>query len=61
MPFIVDDVLINFDEARAAETLLVLQEMAERTQVILFTHHRHIADMAMEIVKERPGIFIKNL
>ncbi len=61
MPFIVDDVLVNFDEVRAAATLHVLQEMAERTQVILFTHHRHIADMATEIVEERPGIFIKNL
>ncbi|HPC33229.1 MAG TPA: AAA family ATPase [Syntrophales bacterium] len=61
MPFIVDDVLVNFDEERGAATLGVLQEMAERTQVILFTHHRHIVDMATEIMKEQPEVFIRNL
>jgi uncharacterized protein YhaN len=46
MPFIVDDILINFDEARSAATLLALAAMADRTQVILFTHQAHVADLA---------------
>ncbi len=46
MPFIVDDILINFDEARSAATLRALAAMADRTQVILFTHQAHVADLA---------------
>ena len=46
MPFIVDDILVNFDEARSAATLKALAAMADRTQVILFTHQAHVADLA---------------
>lgn len=46
MPFIVDDILINFDEARSEATLRALAAMADRTQVILFTHQAHVADLA---------------
>lgn len=49
MPFIVDDILINFDEARGAATLRALAAMADRTQVILFTHQAQIADMARSL------------
>ena len=46
LPFIADDLLVNFDDRRARATLRVLGEMGERMQVILFTHHAHIAEMA---------------
>ncbi len=46
LPFIVDDVLINFDNVRAAATLNVLAELSRKTQVIFFTHHRHLIDIA---------------
>lgn len=49
MPFIVDDILINFDESRSAATLRALAAMADRTQVILFTHQAHIADLARNL------------
>jgi len=49
IPFIVDDILVHFDNERAAATLKVLAELSRRTQVILFTHHAHIADLAMGI------------
>jgi uncharacterized protein YhaN len=39
MPFIVDDILVNFDDERARATLDVLAELGTRTQVLLFTHH----------------------
>jgi len=47
MPFIVDDILINFDDARSRATLAILAELAAGQQVILFTHHRRIADEAL--------------
>jgi uncharacterized protein YhaN len=44
MPFIIDDILINFDDARSRATLKILAELGEKNQVILFTHHRRIVD-----------------
>jgi uncharacterized protein YhaN len=47
LPFIGDDLLVNFDDRRARAALRVLGEFADRvTQVILFTHHEHIAALA---------------
>jgi uncharacterized protein YhaN len=46
MPFIVDDILINFDDARSAATLQVLAELGKSNQLILFTHHRQVVEQA---------------
>lgn len=50
IPFIVDDVLINFDDARSASTLQVLHALSEKTQVIFFTHHAHLLELASEVL-----------
>ncbi len=52
MPFIVDDVLIHFDNERAAETLKILAQLAQKTQIIFFTHHQHLVDLASAHVDE---------
>jgi len=49
MPFIVDDILINFDDARSRATLTALADLAEKNQVILFTHHRQIVTEARKL------------
>ncbi|NOY70254.1 MAG: AAA family ATPase [Deltaproteobacteria bacterium] len=49
MPFIVDDILINFDDARTRATLGVLAELAQKNQVILFTHHRQVVEESRNI------------
>jgi len=46
MPFIVDDILINFDDDRSKATLKALAGLAAKTQVILFTHHSRIREEA---------------
>ncbi len=46
MPFIADDLLVNFDDRRARAALRVLAEFGATTQTILFTHHAHIAELA---------------
>jgi uncharacterized protein YhaN len=46
MPFIVDDILINFDDERSKATLRALSDLAVKTQVILFTHHGQIFEAA---------------
>lgn len=46
LPFIVDDILIMFDDARAAAALRALADLAQKTQVVFFTHHRHVVELA---------------
>ncbi len=48
MPLIVDDILVDFDEPRAAAALRILGELSRERQVILFTHHEHILKLARE-------------
>lgn len=48
VPLIVDDCLVQFDDDRASAALKILSEMSVRTQVILFTHHQHLLDLARE-------------
>ncbi|MBP2707392.1 AAA family ATPase [Microbispora sp. RL4-1S] len=51
LPFAVDDIFITFDEERTAAGLRVLNDLAGRFQVIVFTHHQHVVATA---VKELP-------
>jgi uncharacterized protein YhaN len=46
IPFVVDDILLNFDDLRATAALRAIAELSRRTQVLFFTHHRHIIDLA---------------
>lgn len=52
IPFIVDDVLTTFDDGRSTATIHTLSELAKRTQVIFFTHHHHLVDLARAVVPE---------
>jgi uncharacterized protein YhaN len=55
IPFIVDDILINFDDGRAVAALKALAQLANHTQVIFFTHHEHLLALAEEHLQ--PGEF----
>ncbi len=46
MPFVADDLLVNFDDRRSIAALEVLAELSQRTQVLFFTHHRHLVELA---------------
>ena len=50
LPFIVDDILVQFDDQRAAAALRILAELSDRTQVIFFTHHAHLVQLAEQQV-----------
>lgn len=49
MPFIVDDVLVDFDDDRSQAALNALAELAEKTQVILFTHHLQVVEQSRQL------------
>jgi uncharacterized protein YhaN len=42
MPFIADDLFINYDDARSKAGLEALGELSTKTQVIVLTHHDHL-------------------
>ncbi len=46
VPIVIDDLLVQFDDDRAAATLQALAELAQRTQVLFFTHHGHLCELA---------------
>lgn len=48
MPVLLDDVLMTFDDDRSASALRVADAIAGRFQVIVFTHHPHVADLARD-------------
>jgi hypothetical protein len=60
LPFIADDLLVNFDDARAAAGVALLARLGRTSQVILFTHHDHIAALAGlqagVVVQRLPGL-----
>jgi uncharacterized protein YhaN len=46
LPFIGDDVFVNFDDERTVAGLEALADLGACCQVLLFTHHRHVLDLA---------------
>jgi uncharacterized protein YhaN len=52
MPFIVDDVLVHFDDDRSTAALAALGELAKETQVVFFTHHKHLVRLAESAVSD---------
>ena len=48
LPIIMDDIMVNFDPARAANTARVLAEFALENQILFFTCHPLTADLLYE-------------
>ncbi len=61
LPFIVDDILIQFDDERARSTLSALVDHCTRNQVILFTHHGRVAEEARELSQASGQVFVHTL
>ncbi|MFB5066093.1 MAG: AAA family ATPase [Candidatus Wallacebacter cryptica] len=56
LPLVCDDLLINFDDARSLQTLKVLADLANKTQVVFFTHHSKIIELAHAYLPKRAVI-----
>lgn len=50
MPVVLDDVLVNFDDDRARAALRCLATLTATSQVLLFTHHRHLLSLAEDAI-----------
>lgn len=55
LPFLADDLFITFDETRTEAAFAALAELGATTQVIVFTHHRHVADAATRALGDAAG------
>ena len=53
LPIVIDDVLVNFDDQRARQTLTALADISQSAQVLFFTCHPHMVALAREVV---PGL-----
>lgn len=51
LPFVADDLFINFDDERAAAGLRALAGFARRCQVLFFTHHEHLVEIARRTLR----------
>jgi len=53
MPLILDDALVTSDDERAANILQALAQFAEHGQVMIFTHHGHLIDVARKALGDQ--------
>lgn len=51
-PLVLDDVFVHFDDQRTTQALKLLATLSEQMQVIVFTHHDHVVDLARAAVPE---------
>ncbi|MDB5378854.1 MAG: hypothetical protein JWR00_3300 [Rubritepida sp.] len=56
LPFLADDLFVNFDDERSEAGFRVLAELAQSTQVLFFTHHPHLAAIARSVVGGRASL-----
>ena len=59
LPFIADDLFMTSDEERVLPLLHILAELGRTTQVIAFTHHRHVVDIAKDLTTA--GVFVHTM
>jgi uncharacterized protein YhaN len=53
MPLVLDDVFMTSDDERATHVFQALEKFAAQGQVLVFTHHQHLVDIATRTVQ--PG------
>jgi uncharacterized protein YhaN len=56
LPFIADDLFIKYSDGRAVQGFKALGELATKSQVIYFTHHDHLIDVARGAIGEELNV-----
>ena len=49
LPFIADDLFVNFDDARAKAGLQALANLSKKTQIIFLSHHDHLVSIVQAV------------
>ncbi len=50
LPLVLDDVLVHFDDDRAAAALRLFGELAPTVEIVYLTHHARIRDLAATVL-----------
>ena len=56
LPFVADDLFVNFDDQRTKAGLESLASLSERSQVLFLTHHDHMLDLVREVYGDAVNI-----
>jgi len=56
LPFVADDLFINFDDERAKAGFEALQNLSAKTQVLFLTHHDHLLPLIREVFGARVNV-----
>ncbi len=56
LPFIADDLFINFDDARVKAGLEALVNLSEKTQIIFLSHHDHLVSIVQAVFGKQVNI-----
>jgi uncharacterized protein YhaN len=59
LPVVLDDVLMTFDDERAEAALGVMAELSQRWQIVVFSHHAHLAELAESLALD--GLTVSHL
>jgi uncharacterized protein YhaN len=58
LPFIADDLFINYDDVRAKAGFEALAALSERTQVIFLSHHDHLISTVQEVFGKQVNVIV---
>jgi uncharacterized protein YhaN len=58
LPFIADDLFVNYDDARAKAGFEALAVLSEKTQVIFLSHHDHLVPAARSVFGEQLDVVL---
>jgi len=56
LPFIADDLFINYDDVRSKAGFEALKSLSERTQVIFLSHHDHLIPTVHEVFGKQANV-----
>ena len=56
LPFIADDLFINYDDRRSKAGLEALARLAEKTQVIFLSHHDHLRPAVQAVLGQQVNV-----
>jgi uncharacterized protein YhaN len=56
LPFIADDLFINFDDARSAAGLQALRDLSTKTQVLFLSHHDHLLSHVKSVFGDKVNV-----
>ncbi len=56
LPFIADDLFINYDDVRSKAGFEALKELSEQTQVLFLSHHDHLIPTVQEVFGKQVNV-----